>query len=105
MTDGEFRRSWWHLDFLAGLNGTQYFIPQKGYKFQGEETKSGGIKIIDKVTYNPDHPFFRDFKYLNSIVPDGITAKQTIPSPSVLFPNEQAEVFDGYVRIIGVNSK
>lgn len=96
VTDGEFRRSWWHLDFLAGLNGTQYFIPQKGYKFQGEETRSGGIKIIDKVAYNPDHPFFRDFKYLNSIVPDGITAKQTIPSPSVLFPNEQAEVFDEY---------
>ena len=31
VTDGEFRRSWWHLDFLAGLNGTQYFIPQNGY--------------------------------------------------------------------------
>ncbi|MDV7719431.1 5-methyltetrahydropteroyltriglutamate--homocysteine S-methyltransferase [Pediococcus ethanolidurans] len=94
VTAGKFRRSWWHLDFFDGLNGAHFFTPEKGYTFNGLETRKGGIKITDKVTYNPDHPFFADFSYLNSIVPEGITAKQTIPSPSVLFPNKDAEIFD-----------
>lgn len=94
VTDGEFRRSWWHLDFFDGLNGAHFFTPAKGYNFNGLETRKGGIKITDKVTYNPDHPFFAGFSYLNSIVPDGVTAKQTIPSPSVMFPNKDAEIYD-----------
>ncbi|MDH5106659.1 5-methyltetrahydropteroyltriglutamate--homocysteine S-methyltransferase [Lentilactobacillus diolivorans] len=94
VTAGEFRRSWWHLDFFDGLNGAHFFTPEKGYLFNGEETRKGGIKIIDKISYNPDHPFFADFSYLNQIVPDGVTAKQTIPSPSVFFPNKEAEIYD-----------
>lgn len=96
VTDGEFRRSWWHLDFFAGLNGAEFFEPEHGYNFHGEETRKGGIRFTGKIAYNPDHPFFAGFKYLNSIVPAGITAKQTIPSPSVFFPNKDAEVFDNY---------
>ena len=94
VTDGEFHRSWWHLDFFEGLNGTEYYTPEKGWNFAGVETRAGGIKIIDKVTYNPTHPFFDDFKYLNQIVPEGITAKQTIPSPSVFFPVDEAHIIN-----------
>lgn len=36
VTDGEFRRSWWHLDFLEHLNGIEGFVPDQGYSFQGE---------------------------------------------------------------------
>ncbi|WP_282803242.1 5-methyltetrahydropteroyltriglutamate--homocysteine S-methyltransferase [Secundilactobacillus kimchicus] len=96
VTDGEFNRSWWHLDFLAGLKGAHFFEPDHGFIFNGQETRKGGIEITEKVTFNPDHPFFDGFKYLQSIVPDGITPKQTIPSPSVLFPNEAAEIYDKY---------
>ena len=96
VTDGEFRRSWWHLDFFAGLKGAEFFEPEHGYNFHGEETRKGGIRFTGKIAYNPEHPFFEGFKYLNSIVPDGITAKQTIPSPSVFFPNKDAEVFDNF---------
>jgi 5-methyltetrahydropteroyltriglutamate--homocysteine methyltransferase len=28
-TDGEFRRSWWHFDFLAKLTGANCFTPMK----------------------------------------------------------------------------
>ncbi|BDR56616.1 5-methyltetrahydropteroyltriglutamate--homocysteine S-methyltransferase [Xylocopilactobacillus apis] len=94
VTDGEFRRSWWHLDFYEGLKGTEYYTPEKGWNFAGVETRAGGIKIIDKVSYNPKHPFFEDFKYLNQIVPVGITAKQTIPSPSVFFPSQGAHIIN-----------
>ncbi|MFC6169850.1 5-methyltetrahydropteroyltriglutamate--homocysteine S-methyltransferase [Loigolactobacillus jiayinensis] len=94
VTDGEFRRSWWHLDFFAGLNGAHFFEPDKGFVFHGLETRKGGIKITDKLTYNPDHPFFTDFKKFKAAVPASVVAKQTIPSPSVFFPNEAAEIYD-----------
>lgn len=96
VTDGEFHRSWWHLDFLAGLNGADFFEPEHGFVFNGQETRKGAIRINDKITYNPDHPFFKGFQFLQSIVPAGITPKQTIPSPSVLFPNEAAMIYDNY---------
>lgn len=96
VTSGEFRRSWWHLDFFDGLNGAHFFIPKHGFIFNGQETRKGGIKITNKLTYNPNHPFFDDFNYLKKIVPEGITPKQTIPSPSVFFPNKEAEVYDNY---------
>src|SRR5690625_4447555 len=38
VTDGEFRRSWWHFDFLENLNGIEGYIPEKGYKFNDVET-------------------------------------------------------------------
>ncbi|GHP14790.1 hypothetical protein YK48G_22150 [Lentilactobacillus fungorum] len=98
VTDGEFRRSWWHLDFFAALKGVQYFVPEHGFIFHGEETRKGGVKFTGKIGYNPDHPFFDGFKFLNSIVPDGVVAKQTIPSPDVFFPNEDAEVYDEYYQ-------
>ncbi len=94
VTDGEFRRSWWHLDFYAGFLGTKYFIPEKGWNFAGIQTRPGGIKIIDHLQYNPNHPFFAAFNYLQKIVPEGITAKQTIPSPTVFFPNKDAHILN-----------
>ncbi|WP_311407680.1 5-methyltetrahydropteroyltriglutamate--homocysteine S-methyltransferase [Liquorilactobacillus uvarum] len=98
VTDGEFRRSWWHLDFFDGLKGAEFFEPDHGFVFNGQETRRGGIKIEDKLAYNPEHPFFAGFEYLNSIVPKGVVAKQTIPSPSVFFPNKDAEVYDEHYQ-------
>lgn len=98
VTDGEFRRSWWHLDFFDGLNGACFFEPDHGYDFHGEETRKGGIKISAPITYNPDHPFFDGFKRTLALVPEGVTLKQTIPSPSVFFPNEAAGILDLYYR-------
>ncbi|KRL10034.1 methionine synthase [Schleiferilactobacillus perolens DSM 12744] len=96
VTDGEFRRSWWHLDFYAGLKGTEFFTPTDGWAFSGGESRAGGVRVNAPLAYNPDHPFFAGFKYLQSIVPEGITAKQTIPSPSVFFPSEPAHIINDY---------
>src|SRR5262245_3818422 len=40
-TDGEFRRSWWHFDFLAKLTGCELFHPDMGIQFAGVQTQIG----------------------------------------------------------------
>ena len=82
VTDGEFRRAWWHFDFFEGLNGVEAFEADHGIQFNGIQTKSRAIKVTDKVSFNQQHPMLAHFRYLNSIAGD-VTAKMTIPSPSV----------------------
>ena len=40
ITDGEYRRAFWHIDFLENLNGIEGYHPEHGYKFNGIETKA-----------------------------------------------------------------
>lgn len=91
VTDGEFRRSWWHLDFLAELNGVESYSQNESYKFKGAKTRDTNVRFIDKVSYNPDHPFFDAFKFMQSIVPEGILVKQTIPSPTLYFRDHRSD--------------
>ncbi|PWC18499.1 cobalamin-independent methionine synthase II family protein [Brenneria corticis] len=83
VTDGELRRSWWHFDFFAELNGVERYEAEQGIQFNGIQTKSQGIKVTGKVSFNSRHPMLEDFRYLNGIAGDAV-AKITIPSPSVL---------------------
>lgn len=91
VTDGEFSRSWWHLDFLWGLNGVDKYDYHESYKFKGSKTRTDNVEITGKVSYNPDHPFFEAFQYLQSVTPEGVIAKQTIPSPSMLFRDNRSD--------------
>ncbi|GAB3063384.1 5-methyltetrahydropteroyltriglutamate--homocysteine S-methyltransferase [Virgibacillus ainsalahensis] len=85
VTDGEFRRTWWHLDFLEHLNGMEGYVTEKGYEFQGIETEKYYIRNTGKISFHPDHPFIQDFMELKEIVGDRAIPKQTIPSPNQLF--------------------
>ncbi|MFD2211695.1 5-methyltetrahydropteroyltriglutamate--homocysteine S-methyltransferase [Virgibacillus halophilus] len=85
VTDGEFRRTWWHLDFLEHLNGFEGYVPESGYAFKGEETERYNIRNHGKISFNPEHPFIKDFKAFKKIVNGRAIAKQTIPSPNQLF--------------------
>lgn len=85
VTDGEFRRSWWHLDFLENLNGIEGYTTEKGYKFAGVETDKYHVRNTGKISFNPDHPFIKDFTLFKEIVGDRAIPKQTIPSPNQLF--------------------
>lgn len=100
VTDGEFNRSWWHLDFLWGLNGTERYDYQQSYKFHDGKTRTDNVRLADKIHYNPAHPFFASFKYVNSLTPDEVVAKQTIPSPTLLFRDNRsdnwAEFYDSW---------
>ena len=47
-TDGEFRRSWWHFDFLGMLDGVDIYELDHGIQFQGVQTKPKSIRVTAK---------------------------------------------------------
>lgn len=81
VTDGEFRRSWWHLDFFWGLQGVEFTIPEHGYFFHGEETRPGTVIVTGKIS-GEHHPFVEHFKFTRAHTSEGIEVKQTIPAPA-----------------------
>jgi len=81
VTDGEYRRAWWHFDFLEGLDGVEGYEAEHGIQFAGVETKARGVKVTGKVGFS-NHPFLEHFKFVKEHTK--VTAKMTIPSPSVL---------------------
>ena len=85
VTDGEFRRAFWHLDFLEHLNGIEGYVPERGLQFKGMETEPYDIRNVGKISWNPNHPFIQDFIELKNIVAGRAIPKQTIPSPNQLF--------------------
>lgn len=83
VTDGEFRRAWWHFDFLEHLNGVEGFEGDQGIQFQGRVTKARGIRVTDKLGFDAGHPMLDDYRFLHETVSRAVP-KMTIPSPSVL---------------------
>lgn len=83
-TDGEFRRSWWNLDFFWGLEGVEKVVPESGYKFHGEVTRAESAKIVGKLG-GKNHPFIKHFEFLKQYEEENFTPKLTIPSPSQFF--------------------
>src|SRR6185436_2201496 len=51
-TDGEFRRSWWHFDFLAKLTGCEPLHPETGIQFAGVETRHDAVRVIGKLDFS-----------------------------------------------------
>lgn len=90
ITDGEFRRSYWHLDFMWGLQGVEHIELPHGYFFHGEETTKGSCALTGKIS-GENHPFVEHFKYVKQFETNGITARQTIPAPAQFY----AELFRG----------
>jgi len=81
VTDGEFRRSWWHFDFLKGLDGVEGYTTDQGIQFQGVQTRAEGIRVTGKVGFS-GHPMLEHFRFLKAHA--RVVPKMTIPSPSVL---------------------
>jgi 5-methyltetrahydropteroyltriglutamate--homocysteine methyltransferase len=83
VTDGEFRRSYWHFDFLEQLCGVERVQTAHGIQFQGGvESPRKGLRITGKLDFPDDHPFLDHFRFLQRHT--NRTAKMTLPSPSVL---------------------
>jgi 5-methyltetrahydropteroyltriglutamate--homocysteine methyltransferase len=84
-TDGEFRRTWWHFDFLSHLTGCELYHPDHGIQFTGIQTRNDSIRVVGKLDFPADHPMLAHFKFLKAQCDAlGVTAKMTIPSPAVL---------------------
>lgn len=88
ITDGEFRRSYWHLDFMWGFHGIDEIELDHGYYFHGEETTHGSIELKGKIR-GEDHPFVDHFRFIKQFEDVNVTAKQTLPAPAQLL----AELF------------
>ena len=80
VTDGEFSREWWHLDFLSQLEGV-VARENPGPKFGGTEEQPPIPKVTGKLGYSKP-VMVQDFAFLKSVTRK--TAKFTIPSPSML---------------------
>ena len=84
VTDGEYRRAFWHLDFLWNLLGVEKVeVEHFSIAFQGHQPKSQTLKIVNKIDFPKDHPFLDHFCFLKELAGDA-AAKQCIPSPSML---------------------
>ena len=84
VTDGEFSRVWWHLDFLAGLDGVEMIDLEKfPVHFQGVKPKGNTVKIVGKIDFSDSHPFVKAYQILKDCAGDYPT-KFTIPSPCML---------------------
>jgi 5-methyltetrahydropteroyltriglutamate--homocysteine methyltransferase len=81
VTDGEFRRSWWHYDFLWNLDGVTRAEINQGIQFAGVATKAEAPRVVGKIGFS-HHPFVVHFKFLKAHTRQ--TPKMTIPSPSML---------------------
>ncbi|MCX8135266.1 MAG: 5-methyltetrahydropteroyltriglutamate--homocysteine S-methyltransferase [Roseococcus sp.] len=82
VTDGEYRRAFWHFDFLAQLGGVEMYEADQGIQFKGGQTKAYGLKVTGPIRYQ-GHPFVADYAFVHANA-GGAVPKQTIPSPSVL---------------------
>jgi 5-methyltetrahydropteroyltriglutamate--homocysteine methyltransferase len=82
VTDGEFRRSWWHLDFLWGLDGVERHVMDTGIAFAAVTTRNEGIRVTGKLGFS-GHPMLDHFKFVAAHTRR--TPKMTIPAPSAIY--------------------
>jgi 5-methyltetrahydropteroyltriglutamate--homocysteine methyltransferase len=80
-TDGELRRSWWHFDFYAGIDGIELYETSQGIQFAGVATKLESVRAVGKIGFS-DHPHLGHFRYLKSKAK--VAAKMCIPAPGTM---------------------
>nr|WP_125751006.1 vitamin B12 independent methionine synthase [Lacticaseibacillus baoqingensis] len=92
VTDGEFSRQYWHLDFLWGLLGVEKLNNVKYERnFKGNINTADNVTLTGKIAANPNHPFYDAFEFLQSVTPTGHEPKFTIPSPALLLRDHRSD--------------
>jgi 5-methyltetrahydropteroyltriglutamate--homocysteine methyltransferase len=83
VTDGEFRRAWWHFDFMGMLEGLDIIEREgAGIQFHGVKTKSDVPVINGPLDFPDDHPMLEHFKFVKAHTT--VTPKISIPGPSAI---------------------
>lgn len=81
VTDGEYRRSFWHYDFMAALDGLELVErADEGVQFHGEQLPPLFPTITGRLSFPTNHPMLAHFRYLKSVAKT--TPKISIPGPS-----------------------
>lgn len=83
VTDGEFRRAWWHFDFMGMLDGLEIVRRDGGaIQFHGVKTKADVPIITGPLDFPDDHPMLEHFKFVKAHT--SVTPKISIPGPSAI---------------------
>jgi methionine synthase II (cobalamin-independent) len=118
ITDGEYRRSSWHLDFMWAFHGVGHKKTKNGIPFHGELALIDDTFLIGKVSVD-SHPFVEHFKFVKQFEDENTVARQTIPAPAqflfqmiipgnlestkAIYPNEEEliqDIAEGYKKVI-----
>src|SRR5579863_3923941 len=91
ITDGEFRRSWWNLDFLWGLDGVEKHVMDTGIAFAAVTTRNEGVKVTGKIGFS-GHLMLEHFKFLKAHTTRA--PKMTVPAPSAIYGRPSATPID-----------
>ena len=81
-TDGEYRRAFWHYDFVARLAGAELYVPERRIEFKGGVVLPYRVRVNGRIAWK-EPVFIADYNFTAGQVSNAM-AKQTIPSPSVL---------------------
>jgi 5-methyltetrahydropteroyltriglutamate--homocysteine methyltransferase len=82
VTDGEFRRAFWHFDFIGALTGLELEERAEGVQFHGINLRPIFPTIKGKIDFPDDHPMLDHFRYLASVAK--VQPKISIPGPSAV---------------------
>jgi 5-methyltetrahydropteroyltriglutamate--homocysteine methyltransferase len=83
VTDGEFRRAWWHFDFMGMLDGLDIIQREGGgIQFHGTTTKADVPVISGPLDFPADHPMLKHFQFVAANT--RVTPKISIPGPSAI---------------------
>ena len=101
ITDGEFRRATWYLDFMWALDGVGHKPTKTGLPFHGEDALVDDTYLVGKLKLSGEHPFVDHFRFVKQFEAENTVAKQTIPSPAqflaqFLFPFNLESTFAQY---------
>ena len=118
ITDGEFRRGSWHLDFMWAFHGIGHEKTKKGIPFHGEPALIDDTYLTGRVSVGK-HPFVEHFKFVKQFENGNTVARQTIPAPAQflfqmiipdniestreIYPDEEEliiDIADGYKKVI-----
>jgi len=80
VTDGEYRRMFWHYDFYDGLDNVEVYEMDHGIQFQGVQTKPKGIRVTGKIDFSK-HPMLEHFTFVKNHTK--VMPKMCIPAPTV----------------------
>lgn len=119
ITDGEFRRATWHLDFMWAFEGVAHKKTETGLQFHGEAAMIDDTYLTGKVRLTGEHPFVEHYRFLKQFEDEKTVAKQTIPSPAQtlaqfwmlfnrdlskkFYPSEEslaADIAEAYIKVL-----
>ncbi|MGI5888880.1 MAG: 5-methyltetrahydropteroyltriglutamate--homocysteine S-methyltransferase [Oscillospiraceae bacterium] len=85
ITDGEFRRQAWHLDFMWGFEGVAHTPTKTGLPFHGEQAMIDDTYLVGRIRPRAHHPFVDHFRFVKQFEDENTVAKLTIPAPAQFY--------------------